>query len=43
MGDAQPTVGEVTSRLLVLDSIGNQDKQVMGSKPVNSAPPWPLH
>jgi hypothetical protein len=36
-------VGAVAPGLVVLGSIRKQTEQAMGSKPVSSTPPWPLH
>ena len=36
-------VGGAILGLLVLGSIRRWTEQAMGSKPVNSFPPWPLH
>ena len=39
----QPLVGGTISGQVVLGSMRKQSKQVMRSKPVGSAPLWPLH
>jgi hypothetical protein len=36
-------VGGTIPGLVVLGSIRKQAEQAMGSKPVSSIPPWPLH
>jgi hypothetical protein len=36
-------VGGAIPRLMVLGSIGEQNEQARGSKPVSNIPPWPLH
>jgi hypothetical protein len=36
-------VGGAIPRLMVLDAKRKQAERAMGSKPVSSIPPWPLH
>ena len=36
-------VGGFVLELVVLGSVRKQDEKVVGSKPVSSTPPWPLH
>ena len=43
MGEAQPIVGGVTSRMVVLGMLRKQAEGPMESKPVSSTPEWPLH